>query len=310
MATSFRDGVRLVKVGSWEDGPLLKGGPFAFTPDGTMLAVAESAGVVVLWSCADWREIARLEAPLADRVAGLAFTPDGSRLVFTVADTTPSLRAWDLRLIRQQLQALGLDWDWPGFPDAPTPAPLEVQVDVGNLSRYAEASRLYRRATNAWRRNGHAEAVGLLRQSARLNPEHATTHNALAWYLLTGPTPLRHDAEALRHAHRAVELRNSEPAHHVTLGVAQYRNGQYARAAGVLERSRGGGHGRQDGVALYFLAMSLARLGDAVKAQEWLERGVKWETGRMGLTSEDVAELKRFRAEAEQEVAARDRRKR
>jgi hypothetical protein len=46
------------------------------------------------------------------------FTPDGTRLIATGSGAT-ALYVWDLRLIRQQLKELGLDWDWPEFaPEA------------------------------------------------------------------------------------------------------------------------------------------------------------------------------------------------
>ncbi len=46
-------------------------------------------------------------------VMGLAFNPDGSRLVAARSDDA---RLWDLRLIRAQLAVMHLDWDLPAYP--------------------------------------------------------------------------------------------------------------------------------------------------------------------------------------------------
>ena len=50
-------------------------------------------------------------------VKAMAFTPDGTRLVAPSADSR-AIHVWDLRLIRQGLKDLGLDWDAPPYPEA------------------------------------------------------------------------------------------------------------------------------------------------------------------------------------------------
>ena len=46
------------------------------------------------------------------------------------------VRLWDLRLIRQELAQMNLDWDLPPYPpilrEASLPAKLEVEQDPGN----------------------------------------------------------------------------------------------------------------------------------------------------------------------------------
>jgi WD40 repeat protein len=60
------------------------------------------------------RTLPRLESPDRCGVAGLAFSPDGSRLVVTTKDRpTPCVHVWDLRAIRKHLAGKGLDWDAP-----------------------------------------------------------------------------------------------------------------------------------------------------------------------------------------------------
>ena len=49
------------------------------------------------------------------------FSPDGDRLA--VATNGDHVQLWDLRLIRQQLAAMGLDWDQPPDPTAASGPP-------------------------------------------------------------------------------------------------------------------------------------------------------------------------------------------
>ena len=59
---------------------------------------------------------------------------DGSRLILAGEDSRAA-HVWDLRAIRHELVAIGLDWDWPPLPepDVTTPAagPLRVVTDLG-----------------------------------------------------------------------------------------------------------------------------------------------------------------------------------
>src|SRR5437773_1735233 len=87
-------------------------------------------GCFRLVTIATGRELARLEDP--DRHGGrgawlaATFTPDGTRLV---APSRDGLRVWDLRAIRRELAALGLDWDAPPYPpDDPAGPPVRLEV--------------------------------------------------------------------------------------------------------------------------------------------------------------------------------------
>jgi hypothetical protein len=60
------------------------------------------------------REIAMLEDPYnySPRINLLSL--DGTKLISVNHDR--GICVWDLKLIRQQLKARGLDWEWPEFP--------------------------------------------------------------------------------------------------------------------------------------------------------------------------------------------------
>jgi hypothetical protein len=83
-----------------------------------VLALSTARGAVRLVDPATGREYATLQAPNLDNLGWLRFSPDGSQLV-TLAGSPRLLQVWDLRLIRAQLAALGLDWPLPPFPTSP-----------------------------------------------------------------------------------------------------------------------------------------------------------------------------------------------
>jgi WD40 repeat protein len=128
---------RLWSVGSWEPGLRIARaettdipGPIAFTPDGRMLALVPSGPLLRLIDPASGLELATLEAPDVEvRIQALSFSPDGAYLV--AGSQSRRLHVWDLRLIRQRLAAMGLDWDLPPYAPAPqraTSRPLRVEV--------------------------------------------------------------------------------------------------------------------------------------------------------------------------------------
>src|SRR5207245_9555259 len=80
------------------------------------------------------RTIARLQDPHGDRARWLGFTPGGAQLV-TVANYARAIHVWDLRLIRQELREMGLDWDLPPYPDdarEEIAGPWQITVDPGS----------------------------------------------------------------------------------------------------------------------------------------------------------------------------------
>jgi serine/threonine protein kinase/WD40 repeat protein len=112
-------GLRLWAVGSWQQGPSLGGIPgaaFAFSPVEKLLATETGHGTLRLVDPDTGQEYARLEDPDQVRVAWICFTPDGTRLLTTGAGSGAWIRVWDLREIRRQLAAMGLDWNLPSYP--------------------------------------------------------------------------------------------------------------------------------------------------------------------------------------------------
>src|SRR5262249_15447864 len=119
------------RVGCWERGRRSAGlWPLAFARGGSVLALATKQNTVGLLDPADPdREFATLTAPARRRLTWLCFSPDGSRLAAACLGHT--IQLWDLRLLRQQLEALGLDWELPPYAPArqdDTAQSLQVRV--------------------------------------------------------------------------------------------------------------------------------------------------------------------------------------
>jgi tetratricopeptide (TPR) repeat protein len=291
----------MVKVGTWEERPF--DGIGLFSPDSSFVAVPARPYDIRLLEPNTGRELARLADPNQDCPDHLAFTSDGGKLVDS-NDYGRAIHVWDLRAIRAQLVEMNLDWDAPPLPPAPPPPsePLQIHIDLGDCNNLAEAASLVRQANKSVRANKHQDALTALKKAVQIAPSHAAAQNNLAWLLLTGPKGLRDPEQALRAAQKAVELEREQFIYLNTLGVALYRNGKFAEAVPVLERSLREQEGQADAFDLFFLAMCHHRLGDATKAKDCRDRAADWfQKHKSQLAGSGwLQELTEFQAEAEQ----------
>ena len=177
-----------------------------FSPDSRLLAINDVFGVIRLLEATTGREVAQLTGPEATWYPPACFTPDGTRLVARCSGET-ALYVWDLRLIRQQLKDLGLDWDWPDFKpadsDVMTARPVKVEIVTGDLAKLAptpeQRAPTDRRTRpekpqwphSSWQRAIRTgkleEAIACYQKAIELKPEGAKGSNELAWLLATCP---------------------------------------------------------------------------------------------------------------------------
>jgi len=108
----------------------------AFSPDGRVMARVDQHQLQLLETLTE-KPLAALEAPGTIVMTRCQFSPDGSQLAAVQLDQQVLL--WDLRLLRQELASMQLDWDMPPFPPvgkAATASPVTLEVE-SDASRHA-----------------------------------------------------------------------------------------------------------------------------------------------------------------------------
>jgi tetratricopeptide (TPR) repeat protein len=147
-----------------------------------------------------------------------------------------------------------------------------------------------------------SEAIAISRQVFELSPKSPEANNRFAWTLASCPDPKLCDPlRAVELAKKAAEAEPKVANYWNTLGVAQYRAGQWQAAIESLEKSIElvAGEDIQGGAAgeswnAFFLAMAHQRLGHRDEARQCYDQAVEW----MEKYEPNHMELLRFRAEA------------
>jgi tetratricopeptide (TPR) repeat protein len=298
------DGCRLWEVGTWREGANLGASAdntaHAFTADEKVLALADQPGVVRLVSPDSGKELARLTIPEADYLLPHCFTPD-ARYLAVIGNPSWALYLFDLATLRRDLRELGLDWDnspLPPISEEPT-EPIHVTVDLGDFQRSLLAGELVDKAGQLEQAQNYRESLAVLREAIKADPNHVLANNNLAWLLVAGPKELRDAQTALPLARKAVELEPQNALYLNTLGVALYRNGKYAEAISVLEKSLAASRGRSDAFDQFFLAMCHHQLGEPAKAKDCYDQALKWVQGQHDLPASWIEDLTAFQAEAD-----------
>ncbi len=138
------------------------------------------------------------------------------------------------------------------------------------------------------------QALTLREELAAKFPRVAGLHNSLAWFLVTcADTNLRDVERGLEHARRAVELSADDKGFWNTLGVAEYRTGDYPAAIESLKAARPDGSSGEAN-DLFYLAMSYQQLGQAELARLHFDQACAW----MDENRPNDLEQRRFRREA------------
>jgi WD40 repeat protein/Tfp pilus assembly protein PilF len=143
--------VRLWQAATWEPGLAFRSKQWhhieglAVMPDFSLMAISSypDARYIKLIQPNTGDEIATLEAPDPKPYTTLRFSPDGSQLAAATADHV--IHLWDLRAIRRQLAAIGLDWHPAAVPpstDRSTVQPIQVEVEPGDLASLQSQPRV------------------------------------------------------------------------------------------------------------------------------------------------------------------------
>jgi len=243
----------------------------------------------------------------AHLTAALAFRPDLETAYLLRAEAAARLKRWDeaaadatrflekcpydthARLLRADLNRARKRHD-------------EAADDLtAVIATYPQDAELYERRADCYQALGQTDKAATDREKAlKIGASDPTRLNNQAWRLVTGPEGARDPARALGLIQKALEREPDNPLLLNTLGVAEYRNRQYAAAVVTLDKSLAASKGRSDGFDLYFLAMCHARLGDPARAKDCFDRAVKWTEALKDPPPHYVEELRNFRAEAEE----------
>jgi serine/threonine protein kinase/Flp pilus assembly protein TadD len=139
-----------------------------------------------------------------------------------------------------------------------------------------------------------AEAQAEYHEALRLAPDYAGANSNFASLLADCPdVELRDVPQAVQRAKKATQAEPRNGVFWNTLGMAQYRAGDWKAAVVTLEKSmqfRSGG----DSFDWFFLAMAHWQLGDKEKAVQYFRKAGQW----MDKNKPSDAELRRTRAEA------------
>ena len=79
------------------------------------MALRHDSAAIELRDTTSGKLLAVLEAPYPVSASEIDFSPDDTQLAVTHSHTR-ELLIWDLRLLREELMKMGLDWDRPAYP--------------------------------------------------------------------------------------------------------------------------------------------------------------------------------------------------
>jgi hypothetical protein len=192
LVTATREELRFWKTGSWEPAHVIAReratwppGGLALTRDGKMLAVAHAHTQVQLRDPTTGRELASLVSPNAEVIQNLCFSADGSRLA--ASRDNEVVTVWDLREIRKELAAIGLDWDLTPYAPARDdyPGPLQAVSLYEGAGPIEDMARLGLMHLAVGRQQ---EAIALLEDAIELGkkcPQPLPVLTSARWPLIT-----------------------------------------------------------------------------------------------------------------------------
>jgi WD40 repeat protein len=131
LVTSSGDGLSVWETGSWRRVMQKPGHSWLlrFSPDGRILASLQDSTAIGLYDGQTFEQLAVLESPEDYSTGDLVFSHDGAMLA-QVTNRAGLVYLWDMRLIRERLHALGLDWALPAYePVARSAPPESVEIE-------------------------------------------------------------------------------------------------------------------------------------------------------------------------------------
>jgi tetratricopeptide (TPR) repeat protein len=141
--------------------------------------------------------------------------------------------------------------------------------------RFQQADLFERTGDLLAARNARNEALQLMRKATAIDPQNSRALNLLAWSLTDPQRPYFDPAQSVELARRAVALSPLEATYWNTLGVAEYRAGNYQGAVQSITRSMEKAP-HLTGLNQFVLAMAQWQLGRKHPARSTYAMGLAW----------------------------------
>ncbi len=259
-------------------------------------------------------ELLRRRGELAEAQQLLEQAIDHQQAAFEFHPTSPNYRRFLLNQYAAVMHALTRS-DATAQPDHENSATFpdvweEYYRAAGSLAGCGSSAEtgddLYALERKALAQAPTARAKKLLIDAlkrTRRTPDDPLRMNNLAWLLATHPEPeLRDPPRAVELAKKAVDLAPNEGTNWNTLGVAQYRAGDWNDAIEALQKSEELSPDRYFSFNAFFLGLAHWQLDEKDEARKWYDQAVQW----MEKNQPQDEDLKRFRAEAEELLGVKE----
>ena len=234
----------------------------SFSPDGKRIVSGSWDNTVKVWDAETGQQTLTLNGH-SDVVKSVSFSPDGKRIISSSRDET--VKVWDAR---------------PWSAERRAARHLAGVISQATVVVHAARQEEFRKDGVAKRIRANQRITEEVRQKALqlvdvTSGPTAQELNAMSWNTVQSADATRTEYEkALRQIRAAVESEPEKGYYVNTLGVAQYRVGDYQAALTTLTRSEQlnneafGGSSPPD---LVFLAMANQQLGNTDEAKQQLQ---------------------------------------
>ncbi len=290
---------------------------FAFSPDSRWLVNSQSNGAIQLWNIQSRVPVGQLQDIYPSRTSCLVFSKDQRQIVSVAKDPPTIIKSWDLARLAQELDFLGIEFptlspisnepsiasNQPGQPTQSRSVD-DFKIETNEIYAKLVVAQIQTEALSEMDQNNWQLGLELLEKNRQLCPGESEVLNTLAWSLLVAPLEFQDSQKALQHATTAVAGNDARNFVN-TLGIAQYRCGQFETAIETLTKSLGDGASPTAAFDFFALACCQAKLNQRELAKDLLSEGLESQnTHAATFPPSSLRELKLFRAEAESLISA------